>query len=456
MLGAIASSIGGAGGDIGAIDTVRASRDSITRDITIGVSDEAQTQAIVQAIRKVSGVQVRSVSDPVLLAHLSGKIEMRGKLDISTRAELSVVYTPGVARVCRAIADDHDLIWRFTSKQNTVAIVTDGTAVLGLGDIGPEAALPVMEGKAMLFKAFANVDAWPICLAESSPDEIVRTVAALAPSFGGINLEDIAAPRCFEIESRLRAILDIPVFHDDQDGTAVVVLAALQNALKIVEKPIEAVRVVISGCGAAGIACARMLLENGVADIIAVDREGTLYEGRETHMNPFKRRLAASTNRDRRRGSLSDAMDGADAFIGVSAPNIISATDIQKMNRDPIVFALANPDPEISPEDAAPHVRVMATGRSDYPNQINNVLCFPGLFRGALDVQAREINAEMKAAAAQAIASGVTRRELSEEYIVPSVFNRGMAREVARAVSRAAQRTGVARRKPPAHHARAR
>jgi len=447
MLGAIASAIGAAGGDIGGIDIVHAAGESITRDFTIGVTDDSQAQAVVQALKKLKGIHVRNVSDPVLLAHHGGKIEMRSKIDISNRSDLSVVYTPGVARVCRAIADDPEAVWRLTIKQNTVAIVTDGTAVLGLGDIGPEAALPVMEGKAMLFKEFGNVDAWPICLATTDPDEIVRTVAALAPGFGGINLEDIAAPRCFEVESRLREMLDIPVFHDDQDGTAIVVLAALQNALKIVGKPIQDVKLVISGCGAAGVACARMLLAHGIGDIVAVDREGIVYEGRREHMNGIKQWLASNTNHRKAKGSLSGAMEGADVFLGVSAPNLITGADIQKMNRDPIVFALANPDPEISPEEAAPYVRVMATGRSDYPNQINNVLCFPGLFRGALDVQAREINAEMKAAAAQAIASTVRRNELSEEYIVPSVFNRGMARDVARAVAQAAQKTGVARRK---------
>ncbi len=450
MLGAIASAIGDAGGDIGGIDIIHAAGESIARDFTIGVRNEDHAQAVVAAIKGVAGVHIRSVSDPILLAHHAGKIEMRSKLEITSRADLSMVYTPGVAKVCRAIADDPDSVWRLTTKANTVAIVTDGTAVLGLGNIGPQAALPVMEGKAMLFKEFGNVDAWPVCLGTTDPDEIVRTVAALAPGFGAINLEDIAAPQCFEVESRLRELLDIPVFHDDQDGTAVVVLAALQNALKIVGKAIQDVKLVISGCGAAGVACARMLLDQGIGDIVAADREGLLYEGRAAHMNGVKQWLAANTNRNGMSGSLSDAMEGADVFLGVSAPNVITAADVQKMNRDPIVFALANPDPEISPEEAAPYVRVMATGRSDYPNQINNVLCFPGLFRGALDVQAREINAEMKAAAAQAIAATVGRNELSEEYIVPSVFNRAMARDVARAVSQAAQKTGVARRKRPA------
>ncbi len=447
MLGTIASAIGVAGGDIGAIDIVSATSEWMVRDIMVGVRDDAHSHSILKAIRKVGGVHIRNVSDPILLSHLGGKIEMRSKLTIANRRDLSVVYTPGVARVCRAIEDDPEAVWNLTIKQNTVAIVTDGTAVLGLGDIGPEAALPVMEGKAMLFKEFGDVDAWPICLDTKDPDEIVGIVKAIAPGFGGINLEDISAPRCFDIESRLREELDIPVFHDDQDGTAVVVLAALHNALRIVDKEMEDLRVVVSGCGAAGMACARMLMSVGVRDIVAVDREGAVYAGRPEHMNVAKEWLAQGTNPRRVKGTLSDAMEGADLFLGVSGANLLTVDDIKKMNRDPIVFALANPDPEIRPEEAAPYAKVLATGRSDYPNQINNVLCFPGLFRGALDVQAREINKEMKLAAAEAIASSVGRNELSEEYIVPSVFNRGMFRDVARAVSRAAEKTGVARRK---------
>jgi malate dehydrogenase (oxaloacetate-decarboxylating) len=448
MLGAIASTVGLAGGDMGGIDIVQVRKGSMVRDFTVAVRDESHAQAIVHALKKMDGVHVRSVSDPVLIMHLGGKIEMKSKVPIATRQDLSTVYTPGVARVCHAIEDDPEAVWNLTIKKNSVAIVTDGTAVLGLGDIGPCAALPVMEGKAMLFKEFGHVDAWPICLDTTDVDEIVRIVKALAPGFGGINLEDISAPRCFDIESRLRQEVDIPVFHDDQDGTAVVVLAALQNALKIVGKPMEAVRIVISGCGAAGIACARMLLAHGVGEITAVDTAGIVYCGRTERMSPAKQWLAENTNRRMLRGRLSDAMPGADVFLGVSAANVLTVDDVRSMSKDPIVFALANPNPEINPEEAAQYVRVLATGRSDYPNQINNVLCFPGLFRGALDVKAREVNAEMKAAAAEAIASAVGRNELSEEYIVPSVFNRGMAREVARAVARAAEKTGVARRKP--------
>jgi len=447
MLGAIASAIGAAGGDIGAIDIVRVSNGAIVRDFTVDVRSDAHVDEIRQALKKLPKVHVRSVSDAVLLTHLGGKIEIRNKLPITTRRDLSAVYTPGVARVCRAIADEPEAAWDLTTKGNNVAIVTDGTAVLGLGDIGPEAALPVMEGKSMLFKEFGQVDAWPICLGTKDTDEIVSIVKALAPGFGGINLEDISAPRCFEIESRLKAELDIPVFHDDQDGTAVVVVAALQNALKIVGKAMEELKIVISGCGAAGTACARMLLSLGARDILAVDRAGILYAGRPEHMTPAKEWLAERTNLGLVKGSLSDAMEGADVFLGVSSANLITVDDVKKMNRDPIVFALANPDPEIRPEDAEPYARVVATGRSDYPNQINNVLCFPGLFRGALDVRATEINAEMKTAAAEAIAAAVGRSELTEEYIVPSVFNRGMFRDVAKAVARAAEATGVARRK---------
>ncbi|MEO8457993.1 MAG: NAD-dependent malic enzyme [Chloroflexota bacterium] len=447
MLGRIALAIGTAGGDMGGIDIVQARKGSMVRDFTVTVRDDAHAQEITHTLKALPGVRIRNVSDPVLIVHLGGKIEMRSKVAITTRQELATVYTPGVARVCRAIEDDPEAVWNLTIKKNTVAIVTDGTAVLGLGDIGPLAALPVMEGKAMLFKEFGHVDAWPICLDTTDPGEIVAIVKALAPGFGGINLEDISAPRCFEIESRLRELLDIPVFHDDQDGTAVVVLAALQNACKVVDKQIGEVRVVISGCGAAGMACAKMLLSHGVGEIVAVDTAGVIYDGRTENMTPPKQWLAEHTNKGKLKGTLADAMVGADVFLGVSTAGVLSVDAVKTMARDPIVFALANPDPEINPEDAAPYVRVMATGRSDYPNQINNVLCFPGLFRGALDVQAREINAEMKSAAAAAIASSVARAELSEEYIVPSVFDRGMARDVARAVARAAEKTGVARRK---------
>ena len=446
MLGRVASAIGGAGGDIGAVDLVEIGRDRITRDITIGARDPDHAQAIIEALRQaVPGLAVRSASDQVFIAHVGGKIEIRNKVPVTTRQDLSTVYTPGVARVCLAIAADPEAVWNLTTKRNTVAVVTDGTAVLGLGDIGPKAALPVMEGKAMLFKEFAGVDAWPICLDTKDPDEIVRIVKALAPGFGGVNLEDISAPRCFEIEQRLREEVDIPVFHDDQHGTAVVVLAGLLNALRIVGKEMNDLRVAIVGAGAAGNACAKMLLAAGCRSIAVCDRRGILYPGREG-MDPFKAELARLTNPEGGPGSLHDAIAGADVFIGVSGPDIVSEDDVREMRPDPIIFALSNPNPEIRQELAVKHARVVATGRSDYPNQVNNALCFPGLFRGVLDVRARTINEEMKLAAAKAIAATVGKNELSEEYIIPSIFNRNVARNVAREVARAAQRSGVARR----------
>lgn len=446
MLGRIASAIGEAGGDIGAVDIVQASREKMVRDITVDAFDQTHGRQIIERLRDIDGISIRSVSDPLFLMHLGGKIEVNLRVPLKTRSDLSMAYTPGVARISMAVHDDPSSVWTLTIKRNTVAVVTDGTAVLGLGDIGPEAALPVMEGKAMLFKEFGGVDAWPICLATKDPDEIVRCVKAIAPVFGGINLEDISAPRCFEIEDRLREELDIPVFHDDQHGTAVVVLAGLLNALKIVHKNMEDLRVVLSGVGAAGIACTKMLLSVGVSDILGCDRNGIIYKGRKEGMNPAKDWFAEVTNPRGLRGTIHDAMEGADLFLGLSAPDVITVEDLKKMNRDPIVFAMANPDPEVRPEDALPHVRVMATGRSDYPNQINNVLCFPGLFRGVLDARAHDINEEMKVAAAQAIASGVSKSELHEEYIIPSVFNKSVQRAVAREVANAAYRSGAASR----------
>jgi malate dehydrogenase (oxaloacetate-decarboxylating) len=407
---------------------------------------------VVEAIMEIADVRVLSVSNAVFLAHLGGKLEITAKRPLKTRRDLSIQYTPGVADVAMEIHADPTRAYRLTMKGNTVAVVTDGTAVLGLGDIGPEAALPVMEGKAVLFKEFGGVDAIPICLDTKDPDEIVRTVKYIAPVFGGINLEDISAPRCFQIEERLKAELDIPVFHDDQHGTAVVVMAGLINALKIVGKKLEDLKIICCGVGAAGTAVTKFLLSAGVRNIIGYDRGGVLYRGRQEDMDPIREWYAANTNPDGFRGTLVDALQGADVFIGLSAPGLLPAAAITKMARDPIIFAMANPVPEVMPEEAAPYARIIATGRSDYPNQINNVLCFPGLFRGVLDSGAREINEDMKLAAAQAIAGMVSQGHLHEDYIIPSVFDRKVVRNVAKAVARAAQRTGVARRDHRATH----
>jgi malate dehydrogenase (oxaloacetate-decarboxylating) len=447
MLGRVTSAIGRAGGDIGAVDLVQVDARTIVRDITFNARDDRHGQAVVDAVRRVAGVRVVNVSDRTFLMHLGGKIEVRGKVPVKTRDDLSMAYTPGVARVCLAIHDDPQKAYALTIKHNTVAVVTDGTAVLGLGDIGPKGAMPVMEGKALLFKEFAGVDAFPLCLATKDVDEIVAIVRAVSPVFGGINLEDIAAPRCFEIEERLRKELDIPVFHDDQHGTAVVVLASLLNALKVVKKKMSDVRVVFSGAGASGIATAKLLMAVGCRYVIGCDRAGALYRGRRENMNTVKAWFAEHTNPKRLQGSLADALRGADVFIGLSGPGVVSPKDIRRMARDPVVFAMANPVPEIMPEEVHGAVRVMATGRSDYPNQINNVLCFPGFFRGLLDVRARLVNDEMKIAAARGIASIITPSELGEEYVIPSVFDKRVVEAVADGVARAAAQTGVARRR---------
>jgi malate dehydrogenase (oxaloacetate-decarboxylating) len=447
MLGRVALAIGDAGGDIGAVDLVETTRDRTERDITVKARDNIHAQQIVSRLRQVSGVRIGTISDRTFLMHLGGKIEIRNKVPIRTRDDLSMAYTPGVARVCLAIREDRQRAFALTIKRNTVAVVTDGTAVLGLGDIGPEAALPVMEGKAMLFKEFAGVDAFPICLATKDVERIVDTVKLIAPAFGGVNLEDIAAPRCFEIEERLRKELEVPVFHDDQHGTAVVVLAALLNALKIVRKDVGKIRVVVTGVGAAGTATIKILLSSGVRDIIGVDEHGIVVRGRTKGMDFMKRWVAGATNPRQVQGSLRDAVAGADVFIGLSVPGILTVRDLKRMARDPIVFAMANPDPEIRPEEAEKHARVMATGRSDYPNQINNVLCFPGFFRGLLDARARTVNDEMKLAAARALAACVSRSELGAEYIIPSVFNKSVAPAVAEGVARAAHETATARRR---------
>jgi len=450
MLGKVTSAIGKAGGDIGAIDLVEVRKSTIIRDVTFKASDERHGTKVVDGIRAIDGVTVGNVSDRTFLMHLGGKIEVRGKLPVKTRDDLAMAYTPGVARVCMAIHQDPEKAYSLTIKQNTVAVVSDGSAVLGLGDIGPNGAQPVMEGKALIFKEFAGVDAFPICLATKDVDEIVTIVKAIAPVFGGINLEDISAPRCFDIEERLQRDLEIPVFHDDQHGTAVVVLAALLNALKIVKKKLPDTRIVFTGAGASGIATAKLLMKAGAKHIIGCDRAGAIYKGRTENMNSMKQWFADHTNTRRVRGTAGEALEGADVFIGLSGPGVVSLKDIKAMNRDPIVFAMANPVPEIQPEEAGPFVRVMATGRSDYPNQINNSCCFPGFFRGMLDVRARRVNDEMKLAAAHALAGLVTKNELSEEYITPSMFDRRVVEAVAAAVAEAASKTGVARRRPKA------
>jgi malate dehydrogenase (oxaloacetate-decarboxylating) len=446
MLGKVTSAIGKAGGDIGAIDLVEVRKKTIIRDLTFKASDERHGQQVVERLKAIGGVKVVHVSDRTFLMHLGGKIEVKGKIPVKTRDDLSMAYTPGVARVCMAIHHDPEKAYTLTVKQNSVAVVTDGTAVLGLGDIGPNGAQPVMEGKALIFKEFAGVDAWPLCLATKDVDEIVTIVKAISPAFGGINLEDISAPRCFEIEERLQKALDIPVFHDDQHGTAVVVLAALINALKVVKKRLPDVRIVITGAGASGIATAKLLMKEGAKHIVGCDRAGAIYAGRTENMNSMKEWFAKHTNPRKIRGTAGEALVDADVFIGLSGPGVVSLKDVKAMNRDAIVFAMANPVPEIQPEEAGPFVRVMATGRSDYPNQINNSCCFPGFFRGMLDVRAKRVNDQMKLAAAHALAAIVAKSELSDEYITPSMFDARVVPAVAAAVAEAAVKTGVARK----------
>ncbi|MGE5590898.1 MAG: NAD-dependent malic enzyme [Bacillota bacterium] len=453
MIGRITSAIGAAGGDIGAIDIIQSRRQLEVRDFTIRVQDHDHQKLVTEAIGALPGVKVLGVADRIFVAHTGGKIETHSKVPVKGREDLSIVYTPGVAQICRAIAEDPDKAFTLTIKSNTVAIVSDGTAILGLGDLGPLAAMPVMEGKAMLFKQFGGVDAFPICLNTKDPDEIVETVKRIAPAFGGINLEDISAPRCFQVEERLIKELDIPVMHDDQHGTATVVLAGLMNAVKIVGKRLADLTVVVCGIGAAGVASSKILMAAGVKNVIGVDRQGALVAG-ENYANPVWAWFADATNPERRQGSLSEVIAGADVFIGVSGPGVLKVEDIKKMARDPIVFAMANPSPEIDPEEAAPYVRVLATGRSDFPNQVNNLLAFPGIFKGALQCRARAINDQMKLAAARAIASVIGPNELHEDYIIPSVFNRHVAEVVAQAVINAAQQTGVARREAGSEAAR--
>jgi malate dehydrogenase (oxaloacetate-decarboxylating) len=445
----LAQAIGDAGGSMGAIDLVRVEGSHKVRDVTVDAADTEHVARIVEAVRAVEGVEVEHVSDRTFLLHLGGKIEMRSKSALKTRDDLSMAYTPGVARICMAIHDDPSLAFNLTIKQNTVAVVSDGTAVLGLGDIGPEAAMPVMEGKAMLFKEFGGVDAWPICLATTDTDEIVAAVKAIAPGFGGINLEDISAPRCFEIEARLRDELDIPVFHDDQHGTAIVVLAALLNALRVVGKRLEDVKIVVTGAGAAGVAVTDILLASGARNIIACDSKGAIWRGRDG-LDGIKVAFAERTNPNGERGSADDVLAGADVFLGLSQPGAVTSAGVATMAKDAIFFAMANPTPEILPELLPPGAcAVVATGRSDYPNQINNVLAFPGVFRGALDTRASAITEGMKVAAGQALAAVIADDEVGAEYVIPSVFNREVAVVVAAAVAEAAERDGVARRTRP-------
>jgi malate dehydrogenase (oxaloacetate-decarboxylating) len=421
------------GGAVTALDVSASGHDRIQIDVTCAATDMGHADEIVDVLRQLEGVTVHKVSDRTFLMHLGGTIEMASKHPIRNRDDLSLIYTPGVARVCEAIAANPEDARRLTVKRNSVAVVTDGSAVLGLGNIGPAAALPVMEGKAALFKRFAGIDAWPICLDTQDTDAIVEIVRAIAPGFAGINLEDISAPRCFEIEARLREVLDIPVFHDDQHGTAIVVLAALRNALRVVDKRLDSVRIVLSGAGAAGSAILRLLLAAGAKDVVVADIRGVVHSGRED-LDDSLRYVAESTNPTGLTGDLKSALAGADVFVGVSAPDILDADDIASMAADSIVFALANPVPEINPAVARAHAAVVATGRSDYPNQINNVLAFPGVFRGLLDASATRVDAALLLAAAEAISNTVTEQELNANYITPSVFHADVHTAVAQAV----------------------
>ncbi|MCC7519416.1 MAG: NAD-dependent malic enzyme [Verrucomicrobiae bacterium] len=446
MLARVLGVIAARRGDPGAVDLVRGDRNFKTRDLTVSARDEAHAEQIHRAIGELRGVEVLHVSDRVFLMHLGGKIRVQNRFPLATRDTLSMAYTPGVARVCLAIAEDKGKADVFTIKRNSVAVVSDGSSVLGLGNIGPEAAMPVMEGKAMLFKEFADIDAWPLCLKTQDAEEIVRAVRWMATGFGGINLEDISAPRCFQIEEELRKSLDIPVFHDDQHGTAIVVLAATLNALKVVRKRLRDVKILIAGAGAAGVATVRILRSAGARHILCCDRKGLVGRHRLPDLDFSKAWLARHTNPDNLRGSIEEAARGADLFIGVSGPGIFPVRALKRMAKDPVVFALANPVPEILPEEAGRYARIVATGRSDYPNQINNVLAFPGVFRGALDARAREINDAMNLAAAHAIAGCVAPEELGEECVVPSLFNKQVAHRVAYAVETAARATRVARK----------
>lgn len=434
----VTATVTSAGATITAVDVVESDLLRVVVDITCDTIDKDHAQEINDSLAAHAGLTVRKVSDRTFLLHLGGKIEISSKVPLKTRDDLSRAYTPGVARICEAIVEDPTNVRRLTMKRNTVAVVTDGSAVLGLGNIGPAAALPVMEGKAVLFKRFADVDAWPVCLDTQDVDEIVRTVQLIAPAYGGINLEDISAPRCFEIEARLRELLDIPVFHDDQHGTAIVVSAALRNSLRLVKKSIEDVKIVMSGAGAAGTAIARLLVLSGAKNIIAFDLDGVISKSSEGE-DPMRRWFIENSNPHNFQGNIHEAMAGADVFIGVSAPNVLNEADVASMSAGSIVFALANPNPEIDPVIARKYATVVATGRSDQPNQINNVLAFPGIFRGLLDAQASHISDELLVAAAEAIADCVTSSQLNASFIVPSVFDPQVVTKVAAAVKKVSQ-----------------
>lgn len=446
MLGRITSFIGEAGGDIGAIDIVQSAKGAMTRDITFSAADEAHGKSIVEAVRELEGVDIVQVSDRTFLLHLGGKLEITAKVPVKTRDDISMIYTPGVSRIVEKIVENADDAFNLTIKKNTVAIVTDGSEVLGLGAAGPLAALPVMEAKALLFKEFAGVDAFPLPMQVRTDDELVAAVVAISPAFGAVHLEDIEAPRCFEIEKRLTQLLDIPVMHNDQHGTAIVALAGLMNALKIIGKRPASLKVVINGAEAAGIATAMLLTAWGVHDIIVCDEEGTLGAHRGDLGNATLNEIAENTNPRKVQGSITAALQGADVLLGFGRQRLLEPEAITTMAKDPIVFAMANPFPEVEPAGIETIARVIATGKSDFPNQINNMLCFPGFYRGLLDARARSVNDQMKIAAAEAIASVVGPDELHEDYIIPSVFNRRVATAVAKAVVKAAQESGVARR----------
>ena len=448
VFGRLTAAITAVAGEIGAVDVISARHDRVVRDMVVDASDAEHADKIVEAAKAVEGVRILSHFDRTFRMHQGGKIEMYNRIPLATREDISVAYMPGVARVAKEISEKPERAFDLTLKRNMVAVITNGTAVLGLGDIGAAAGMPVMEGKSALFKEFGNVDSYPICVDSKDAKELIEICTAIAPAFGGINLEDIAAPVCFEVEDRLKETLDIPVFHDDQHGTAIVVLAALINALKLTGGSMGDLKVVVSGVGASGVACSKILMNAGVTNIIGCDTRGAIYKGRTENMNFMKDWYAENTNPEGIQGSLTEAVKGANLFLGLSGPGTFSLDQLKSMAKDPIVFAMANPVPEIMPEIAGPHVAVMATGRSDYPNQINNVLAFPGVFRGALDCRSRQISEGMKVAAAQAIANAIPEDELHPDYIIPSVFNRSVAPAVAAAVTEVAIAEGLARIDP--------